>query len=293
LVDSQSLQIERLFSENSGLAAGLKEVSAIAARWEAQVRAWQQLQSEQQQADSSKEAAASSSTPGAAAAASSTAATASTAGVPGGSGGELLGGMSAAAAAGAGGGAAAAAAVGPGLGDTDTEADMDDQELPVSTSPRQHLELPPLSASGSLANGERKVEVVALLGGDALVVGAGVVEGGEAGAGEGDGERKEVGAGARGGEDGGEGQGRGAGVEAKGGDSVGSLREENRKLKDELSAAQHRIRQLSVQSLRSSASCTTAVQRLSQTKRLYGPLLNSIEQKLLQYKQETPANGHL
>ncbi|CAI7838199.1 unnamed protein product, partial [Closterium sp. NIES-54] len=291
-VDSQSLQIERLFAENSGLAAGLKEVSAIAARWEAQVgtteaqlsaakiqvRTWQQLQSEQQQQmDSSKGAA----TAGGASTAAGTGARAAfSAEKPGGTG-EVSGGEK----GGAGGGAeaaAAAGAMGPGLGDTDTEADTDDPELPVSTSPRQHLELPPVNTSprqllevppfsgaGTSASGEENGEVVVGLQGDGVKMeGSGAVEGGgEERAGKEDGEKEEVRDGARGGEDGGVGQRRGASVDMIGGKSMEVLEEENRKLKDDLTAAQNRIRQLSVQALRSDASCTTAVQRLSQTKR--------------------------
>ncbi|CAI5471298.1 unnamed protein product [Closterium sp. Yama58-4] len=148
------------------------------------------------------------------------------------------------------------------------EADTDDPELPVSTSPRQHLELPPVntsprealelppsSAAGISASGERNGEVVALQGDGALVVGSGAVEGG----GE-DGAGKEDGDGVRGGEDGGVGKRRKEGVEVTGGNSMEVLVEENKKLKDELTAAQNRIRQLSVQALRSDASFKVGVE---------------------------------
>ena len=39
-VDGQSQEIERLFSENAGLAAGVKESTKIAVQWEMQVGGW-------------------------------------------------------------------------------------------------------------------------------------------------------------------------------------------------------------------------------------------------------------
>lgn len=50
-VDGQSQEIERLFSENAGMAAGVKESTKIAVQWETQVGGRQSLGRRREEGD--------------------------------------------------------------------------------------------------------------------------------------------------------------------------------------------------------------------------------------------------